>query len=138
MRSWSVDRERPRAGARDRALLAGGLIIGVLVPAAGAVVLFVSLAARRPLLIRAVRGGSASDATRLTLAWALALTAIAAVQAVGAVLGMGSLTSPAGLAARTGFGFAVEAAMLVASTLYLTASSRKHAQGGARMQHHHV
>lgn len=139
MRLWSVDRGWPDAHALERAPLLVGLIAGALVPAVVAVVLFVSLAAHRPLLLRAGRGSSATAATRLTLAWALALIAIAAVQAVGAVLGMGSITSPLGLAARTGFALVVEAAMLVASTLYLTVSSRKQDRGaGAGALHDHA
>jgi hypothetical protein len=128
-----------KAHARDRALLIGSLIAGAFVPAVGAIVLFVSLAVRRPLLARAVRGNRAAAATPLTLAWALGLTAIAAVQAAGAALGLGSITSPRGLAARTGLALAVEAAMLVASVFYLTASPRKPRPGaGARPRHDHA
>jgi hypothetical protein len=137
MRSWFFDRW-PKPSAQDRAPLVAGLIAGALVPAVVAVVLFVSLAVHRPLLARAVRGDGGAAAARLTLAWALALAAIAAVQAAGAMLGMGSITSPLGLAARTGFALAVEAAMLVASTFYLTVSSRKQDQGGARAVHDHA
>jgi hypothetical protein len=110
-------------------LLTVGLIAGAVVPAVVAVVLFVSVAMHRPVLVRTARGISGAAASRLTLAWALALTAIAAVQAGGAVLGMGSITTPLGFAARTGFALAVEAAMLVASTVYLTGPSRKHDPG---------
>jgi hypothetical protein len=82
-----------------------------------AAALFVSLALRRPLL--AVRTNNPTSATRLTGAWALALVAIAAIQLGGSLLGMASITSPGGLAARTGVGLAAEAVMLVATETYL-------------------
>lgn len=101
-------------------LTAGGPVAGALVPAAVAVALFVSVALHRPLLARAARGRGGRTATRLTIGWALALSAIAAAQVAGAVLGMGAITSPGGLAARTGFALALEAVLLVATAVYLT------------------
>jgi hypothetical protein len=60
--------------------------------------------------------------------WALVavgVTAGALVPAAGSVLGMGSITSPRGLAARTGFGLAAEAVLLAATAAYLKAPSQR-------------
>jgi hypothetical protein len=82
-----------------------------------AAALFVSLALRRPLL--AIRTNNPTSATRLTIGWAFALVAIAAIQLGGSLLGMASITSPGGLVARTGVGLAAEAVMLIATKTYL-------------------
>ena len=119
MRSTSRSRTDDRAPAR--AWIVAGLIAGALVPAAVAVALLVSLTLRRPLL--AVRTNNPTSAARLTVAWALGLLAVAAIQLGGALLGMASITSPGGLAARTGVGLAAEAVMLLATQTYLRSRS---------------
>jgi hypothetical protein len=115
------------AGERlpSRAVVAVGMIVGALVPAVMAVALFASAAFHRPALARIVRPSRGPAAARLTIAWALALTGIAAVQAAGALIGLGSISSPVGLAARTGFGLAAEAVLLVATAVYLTRPTRQ-------------
>jgi hypothetical protein len=105
-------------------LIAAGLVAGALVPAAVAAALLVSLPLRRPLL--AVRTNDPKSATRLTVAWALALVAVAAIQLGGSLLGMASITSPGDVAARTGVGLAAEAVMLVATQTYLRSRPSDH------------
>ena len=118
-------RRRDGEQVRHWGLSAVGLIAGAIVPAAVAVALLVSLAVHRPLVARAAGPPGGSTATRLTIAWALTMVAIAAVQGAGAILGMASITTPAGLAARSGFALAVEAVALVATAMYLTAPSHR-------------
>jgi hypothetical protein len=82
----STSRSRTDTRPPARAPIAAGLIAGALVPAAAAAALFVSLALRRPLL--AVRTNNPTSAIHLTVAWALALVAVAAIQLGGSLLGM--------------------------------------------------
>ena len=125
MKPDSAERGRHGAQIQTWVLYAVGLIAGANVPAAVAVALLVSVARHRPLLAQAARGHRGVSATRLTIVWALALVAIAAVQGAGAVLGMASITTLAGLAARAGFALAAEAVLLVATAMYLTAPSHR-------------
>jgi hypothetical protein len=60
--------------------------------------LLVSAAVRRPLLTRALATSDGIARARLTIAWGIALLAIAASQLAGALAGFGSITSPAGFA----------------------------------------
>ena len=124
--------EQDHAGrARDEAriqtwvLCAVGLIAGANVPAVVAVALLVSVGAHRPLLARVTRTHRGANATRLTLVWALALFAIAAMQGAGAALGMSSITTLTGLVARAGFALAAEAVLFIATAMYLTAPSHR-------------
>jgi hypothetical protein len=107
--------------------LAIALIVSALVPALVAVALLVSAALRRPLLARYLRPSARAAAAPLTIAWGVALLAIAAVQVTGAIVGLGSITTPGGLAARTGVALAAELIVLAASAGYL---ARLHPRSG--------
>ena len=107
---------RSNRGARGR--VAGGLIVAALVPAVFGLALLVSVAVRRPLLAR-VLATTERPAARLTLAWGIALLAIAAGQLAGALAGFGSITSPTGFATRFGLALAAETILLGASAAYL-------------------
>ena len=107
---------RSNRGARGR--VAGGLIVAALVPAVFGLALLVSVAVRRPLLAR-VLATTERPAARLTLAWGIALLAIAAGQLAGALAGFGSITSATGFATRFGFALAAETILLGASAAYI-------------------
>jgi hypothetical protein len=77
-----------------------------------------------PLVARALKPKREAKATPLTVASGIALVAIATVQMAGALAGFRSITSPTGVAARTGFALVAEALLLVASMSYLARSAR--------------
>jgi hypothetical protein len=125
MTPYVADRGRKGTRVHPWGLYAVGLIAGAIVPAALALALLASVALHRPLLARAAQPHRGVSATRLTVAWTLALATIAAVQGASAILGMESITTPAGFAARSGFALAVEAVALVSTAMYLKSPSRR-------------
>ena len=121
----SSDRQAERSGhPRPRARLGGALVLAALLPGVFAVALLVSAWLRRPLLARALKSSQKAKAVPLTIAWGIALLGIATVQMAGALAGFGSITSPAGMAARTGFALVAEALLLGVSMGYLARSAR--------------
>jgi hypothetical protein len=129
MKPESADLGREATRIQTWGLYAVGLIVGAIVPAVLALALLASVALHRPLLARAARPHRGVSATRLTVAWALALATIAAVQGASAILGMESITTPVGFAARSGFALAVEAVALVSTAMYLKSPSHRPGPG---------
>ena len=123
MRSDLQPERRSSLGARAR--LGAGLILAALVPAAFGLALLVSAAISRPLMARALMTTDRVAATRLTIAWGIALLGIAGGQLAGTLAGFGSITSPPGFAARLGFALAAETILLGASAAYLRRSADK-------------
>ena len=114
------ERQRDRRGGGP---IGGGLILAALVPAVFGLALLVSAAIRRLLLTYVLTTSQRVAATRLTIAWGIALLAIAAAQLAGAVAGFESITSPAGFATRFGSALAAETILLGASAAYLRRSA---------------
>jgi hypothetical protein len=108
------------------------LILAALVPAVFGLALLVSAAIRRPFLTYVLTTSQRAAATRLTIAWGIALLAIAAAQLAGAVAGFESITSPAGFATRFGSALAAETILLGASVTYLRRSAHTTETGSSR------
>jgi hypothetical protein len=123
----SSDTQLERSGHRpSRTRLGGALALAALLPGVFGVALLVSAWLRRPLLARALKPCEEAKSTPLTVAWGIALLAIAAVQMAGALVGFGSIASPTGLAARTGFALVAETVLLGLSMGYLARAAREH------------
>jgi hypothetical protein len=115
--------ERPRHRL-FRTRLVGALILAALLPGVFGVALLISAWLRRPLLAGVLNPREEPKAASMTIAWGIALLAIAALQLAVGLAGFGSIASPTGLAVRTGFALVAETVLVGVSIGYLTWSAQ--------------